>query len=108
MDVAAIPWDRPLGVVFAIALLVIFIDLTYRKIPRGFTRIRAELRQQTQSLMNDKKADHENLQAVLTAIERLDTAIAALLEMQQERAENRGRRRPRSSKKSTGPAGRAE
>jgi len=105
MDVSSIPWDKPLGVVFAIALLAIFLDLTYRKIPRGFTRVRQELRRQTASLVA-KQTDHsEQIKSLMISIERLDTAIAALLEREEEEDESRGQRRPRLNKKSTGPAG---
>lgn len=104
MDVGNIPWDRPLGVVFAIALLAIFLDLTYRKIPRGFTRLRTELRRQTASLSHKGDEGEKLLHTVVTSIDRLDVAIAALLERLDEQEQNRGQRRPRRRKKSTGPA----
>lgn len=104
MDVGNIPWDKPLSVVLAIALLGIIIDIAYRKIPRGFAKLRVEIRHQTERLTTKSDDDKELLQSIATSIERLDTAIAALLERFEETDKDRGRRRPRSKKKSTGPA----
>lgn len=106
MDPQSLPWEKGIAAVFATALLVIFIDVAYRKLPRGFSKIRLELRHQTIRLSRGQKSDRVLLQTLLTHIERLDTAIASLLEYQELVEQRRGQRRPRSKKKSTGPAGR--
>lgn len=104
MDPSALPWEKGIAAVFATALLIIFIDVAYRKLPRGFSKIRMELRHQTIRLSRGQKSDRVLLQTLLTSIERLDTAIASLLERQDRVEERRGQRRPRRRKKSTGPA----
>lgn len=105
MEPSSLPWDKGISAVFGTALLLIFLDFTYRKFPRGMGSVRKELKTQTAALTDNHKIDQATLQALVVSIERLDTAVATLLQRQKKLAKARGQRRPRR-KKSTGPAGR--
>ena len=105
MDPSTLPWEKGIAAVFATALLIIFIDLTYRKIPTGMRRLRRELRLQTKLLAqkHDEGMAKLNAQAVSMALVHKD--VVELIAAISDNTPTRGRRLPRRKNKSNGPAG---
>lgn len=89
MDVANLPWDKGVEVVFAVTVLKMLYDVVYKKVPRGFRELRGSLTRLEAAVM-EVHQDHEE------AMEALRACIARL---------EKPRPRPRRSRTRRGPGG---
>lgn len=103
MDWNQIPWDKGLGVAFALVLLKILFDAVYKKIPRGFRSVKNEVRQQTQVFLKQHSEAIDVIKAQGETIARLEDAIETLIgahqELQRQAESMRNRRKKRPANK---------
>lgn len=93
--------------VFACAMLKILFDAVYKKIPRGFRRLRNEVRHQTALLLSKHDEAMAMLKAQATAQQAVHKDIAALV-LATNKQQGRGSRSSRGKNKPPGRAGAAD
>lgn len=98
MDVANLPWEKGVSVVFAMLLLKILWDCVYRKIPRGFKSLKASVDTQT-TILSQR---HDDLLVKVSALEKsqqhADTTNAESLKRIEQLLMKSSRKQPAKKK----------
>lgn len=79
MNWESIPWDKGVGLIFALVLLKMLFDAVYKKIPRGFRSVRNEVRQQTAVFLKQHSEAIDVIKQQGETIARLEDAIETLI-----------------------------
>lgn len=79
MDPNSLPWEKGIGVVLAVALLGIVLDMVYRILPRGFRTVRRAIEKQTHVLTLRHQEAVERLDGLEAAVKHLETSNAELV-----------------------------
>lgn len=93
MNPESLPWEKGIGVVLAMALLGIILDMVYRILPRGFRLVRRAIDKQTLVITDKHEEAIERVNGLEAAVKHLETVNAdALAKIARTRTRTRAKK----------------